>query len=173
MFHLLFYFLHCPLSGPVLTYISLLIIPCMIVYVTNKQEPWTLNLDFLYLLTKLNQHLVWLSFQFKAAFAFGALAYSFQVALQVGLLKHFGDVATVLLDWVRLSLFCFFMSFQTDWMMIRSDLCVEHWLFSDSHWIITINGKMNVRKYKLLFPADTTAKDRNNWLKPFFSWWKY
>ncbi len=43
MFHLLFYFLHCPLSGPVLTYISLLIIPCMIVYVTNKQEPWTLN----------------------------------------------------------------------------------------------------------------------------------
>ncbi len=26
------------------TYISLLIIPCMIVYVTNKQEPWTLNL---------------------------------------------------------------------------------------------------------------------------------
>ncbi len=40
-----FIFLHCPLSGPVLTYISLLIIPCMIVYVTNKQEPWTLNLE--------------------------------------------------------------------------------------------------------------------------------
>ncbi len=39
------FFLHCPLSGPVLTYISLLIIPCMIVYVTNKQEPWTLNLE--------------------------------------------------------------------------------------------------------------------------------
>ncbi len=35
----IFIFLHCPLSGPVLTYISLLIIPCMIVYVTNKQEP--------------------------------------------------------------------------------------------------------------------------------------
>ncbi len=34
-------FLHCPLSGPVLTYISLLIIPCMIVYVTNNKEPWT------------------------------------------------------------------------------------------------------------------------------------
>ncbi len=34
-----YFFLHCPLSGPVLTYISLLIIPCMIVYVTNK--PWT------------------------------------------------------------------------------------------------------------------------------------
>ncbi len=31
-----------PLS---LTYISLLIIPYMIVYVTNKQEPWTLNLE--------------------------------------------------------------------------------------------------------------------------------
>ncbi len=27
------------------TSISLLIIPCMIVYVTNKREPWTLNLD--------------------------------------------------------------------------------------------------------------------------------
>ncbi len=38
----------------------------------------------------------------------------------------------------------FFMPFQTNWMrmmMMRSDLCVEHWLFSDflcklnSHWI--------------------------------------
>ncbi len=33
------FFLHFPLSGPVLTYISLLIIPCMIVYVTNNKEP--------------------------------------------------------------------------------------------------------------------------------------
>ncbi len=48
MYHLLFlFFLHCPLSGPVLTSISLLIIPCMIVYVTNKQEPWTLNLEYM------------------------------------------------------------------------------------------------------------------------------
>ncbi len=39
MFHFLLIFLHCPLSGPVLTYISLLIIPCMIVYVTNNKEP--------------------------------------------------------------------------------------------------------------------------------------
>ncbi len=39
------FFLHFPLSGPVLTYISLLIIPCMIVYVTNNKEPWTLNLN--------------------------------------------------------------------------------------------------------------------------------
>ncbi len=44
MYHLFYFiFLHCPLSGPVLTYISLLIIPCMIVYVTNKQEPWNLQ----------------------------------------------------------------------------------------------------------------------------------
>ncbi len=76
------------------------------------------------------------------------------VALQGGFLKHLGDVVTVLLDLVCLSLFCFFMSFQTDWMMMRSDLCVEHWLLSDSlykqksHWI-TINGKMNVWKCKL------------------------
>ncbi len=40
-----FFFLHFPLSGPVLTNISLPIIPCMIVYVTNNKEPWTLNLE--------------------------------------------------------------------------------------------------------------------------------
>ncbi len=38
-FYYIFFFLHFPLSGPVLTYISLLIIPCMIVYVTNNKEP--------------------------------------------------------------------------------------------------------------------------------------
>ncbi len=42
---IIYFFLHFPLSGPVLTYISLLIIPCMIVYVTNNKEPWTLNLE--------------------------------------------------------------------------------------------------------------------------------
>ncbi len=42
LFYCFFIFLHFPLSGPVLTYISLLIIPCMIVYVTNYKEPWTL-----------------------------------------------------------------------------------------------------------------------------------
>ncbi len=36
------------------------------------------------------------------------------VALQEGFLKHLGDVVTVLLDLDCLSLFCFFMSFQTD-----------------------------------------------------------
>ncbi len=35
--------LHCPLSGPELIYISLRIIFCIIVYVTNKKEPWTFN----------------------------------------------------------------------------------------------------------------------------------
>ncbi len=37
----LFFFLHCPLSGPVLIYISLLIISYIIEYVTNKR---TLNM---------------------------------------------------------------------------------------------------------------------------------
>ncbi len=37
-----FYSLHCPLSGPDLIYISLLIIHCIIYYVTNKE---TLNLE--------------------------------------------------------------------------------------------------------------------------------
>ncbi len=36
----IFILLHCPLSGPDLIYISLLIIPCIIYYVTNKE---TLN----------------------------------------------------------------------------------------------------------------------------------
>ncbi len=33
----IFIILHCPLSGPDLIYISLLIIPCIIYYVTNKE----------------------------------------------------------------------------------------------------------------------------------------
>ncbi len=43
-FYIMFIFiiLHCPLSGPDLIYISLLIIPCIIYYVTNKE---TLNLE--------------------------------------------------------------------------------------------------------------------------------
>ncbi len=45
-FYIIFIFilLHCPLSGPDLIYISLLIIPCIIYYVTNKE---TLNLEAL------------------------------------------------------------------------------------------------------------------------------
>ncbi len=43
LYFFFFFFLHFPLSGPVRTYISLLIIPCMIVYVTNNKEPWTLR----------------------------------------------------------------------------------------------------------------------------------
>ncbi len=36
-FYIIFYSLHCPLSGPDLIYISLLIIPCIIYHVTNKE----------------------------------------------------------------------------------------------------------------------------------------
>ncbi len=43
LFFYFFYSLHCPLSGPDLTYISLLIIPCIIYHVTNK-ETLTLTL---------------------------------------------------------------------------------------------------------------------------------
>ncbi len=50
----------------------------------------------------------------------------FPVALQVGFLKHLGDVATVLLDLVCLSSFNFLLSFETDLIMMRSDLCVDH-----------------------------------------------
>ncbi len=41
-FYIIFILLYCPLSGPDLIYISLLIIPCIIYYVTNKE---TLNLE--------------------------------------------------------------------------------------------------------------------------------
>ncbi len=39
--------------------------------------------------------------------------------------------------------FCFFVSFQTDWMMMRSDLSgfSQTPCANKSHWIITINGK--------------------------------
>ncbi len=39
---LFLFLLLCPLSGPVLIFISLLIIPCMIMYVTNNKETWGL-----------------------------------------------------------------------------------------------------------------------------------
>ncbi len=44
-----------------------------------------------------------------------------------------------------------------------------------SHWIITINGKMNVWKCELIFPTDTLQqKIEITDLKPFFfSWLKY
>ncbi len=48
------------------------------------------------------------------------------VALQVGFLEHLGDVATVLVDWVGLSLLSFFMSLQTDWMQILNALSYCH-----------------------------------------------
>ncbi len=49
---------------------------------------------------------------------------------------------------------------------IRS-LCEVYWLLSDyfciqkSHWIITINGKRNVWKCKLIFPTDTLQQRKN------------
>ncbi len=74
------------------------------------------------------------------------------VALQEGFLKHLGEVATVLLDLVCQSLFCFFMSFQTDWMMIRSHLCVEH---KNVTGLLQLMEKNNVWKHKLICPTDT------------------
>ncbi len=55
---------------------------------------------------------------------------------------------------------------QTDWW--RSDQ------ISESHWNITINGQMNVWKYKLIFPTDTLQQNIEiTDLKPYFTWWKY
>ncbi len=56
--------------------------------------------------------------------ALGAPVHSFSGSFAGRFLKHLGDVATVLLDVVCVSLFCFLLSLQTDWMMMRSDLAV-------------------------------------------------
>ncbi len=45
---------------------------------------------------------------FYSIFSQVSKTFNSTVALQVGFLKHLGDVATVLLDLVCLSLFCFF-----------------------------------------------------------------
>ncbi len=42
-------FLHCPLSGPVMIYISLLIISCIIKYVTNKRTLITTVYEMCYI----------------------------------------------------------------------------------------------------------------------------
>ncbi len=50
-------------------------------------------------------------------------------------------------------------------MKIRSDLCVEQTIIS---LVITINGKMNVWKCKLIFPTDTLQQKMEiTDLKPF------
>ncbi len=68
-----------------------------------------------------------------------------------------------------------------DYDQIRSDLCVEHWLLSDSlciqksHWIIiTINSINNVWKWKLIFPTNTLQQNIEiTDLKLFLFWWTY
>ncbi len=53
-FFFFFNSLHCPLSGPDLTYISLLIIPCIIYHVTNKE---TLTLTYnIYIISHSEEH---------------------------------------------------------------------------------------------------------------------
>ncbi len=60
---------------------------------------------------------------------------------------------------------------QTDDDQIRSDLCgALAVLRQKSHWIITVNGKMNVWKCKLIFPTYTLQQKIKKmiYLKPFF-----
>ncbi len=82
------------------------------------------------------------------------LSIDFQEVLQVGLLKHLGDVETDLLDLVSV---CSVSSY-----VIPDRL--------ESHWIITINGKMSVWKCKLIFPTGTLQqKTEITDLKPFLA----
>ncbi len=53
--------------------------------------------------------------------ALGAPVHSFSGSFAGRFLEHLGDVATVLLDVVCVSLLCFLLS---DWMMMRSDLAI-------------------------------------------------
>ncbi len=95
---------------------------------------------------------------FKAAFALGALAHSYSGSFAGSFLEASWRHSS---SGFSLSQFVLFLHVIPDrLMMIRSDLCVEHWLLSGSlckqksHCIITINGKMNVWKCKLIFPTD-------------------
>ncbi len=72
-----------------------------------------------------------------------------QVALQVGFLKHLGDIGTVLLDDDQIRSLCGALA------AVRQK----------SHWIITINGKINIWTCKLVFPTDTLQQK----IEPFFS----
>ncbi len=78
-----------------------------------------------------------------------------QVVVQIDLLKHLGDVATVLLDLVSVCSVSSCDSRQTDDDQIRSLCGALAVVRQKSHWIITIIGKINVWKCKLIFPIDT------------------
>ncbi len=65
LFYFIYIFLHFPLSGPVLTYISLLIIPCMIVYVMNNKEPWTWTLNLKASVDMSSSISIWMALQQK------------------------------------------------------------------------------------------------------------
>ncbi len=82
-------------------------------------------------------------------------------ALQGGFLKHLGDVATVLLDLDdEIRSLCGALA------VFRLLVCKQK-----SHWFITINGKINVWKCKLIFPTDTLQqKIEITDLKQFFIW---
>ncbi len=93
---------------------------------------------------------MWTSFVFEAAFALGALEFFRKLCRKVSwsvleTLSQFFWIESV-------SVYCFFMSFQTDWMMIRSDLCVEQTKITG---LLQLMTKINVWKLKLIFPTDT------------------
>ncbi len=113
-----------------------------------------------------NQHWVWASFVFKAAFA-----RVFQEALQERFLEASRRRLHSSSGFSPYQFVLFLHNTPDRLMMIRSHLCVEHWLFSDkNHWIITINDKNNVFKCKLIFPTDTLHQNIEiTDLKPFLA----
>ncbi len=48
--------------------------------------------------------------------------------------------------------------------------CCQNPCANKNHWIITINGKMNVWKFKLIFPTDTLQQNIEiTYVKPFLA----
>ncbi len=65
---------------------------------------------------------------FKAAFSLGALVHSFSGSFAGRFLEASWRHSS---SGLSLSQFVVFLHVIPDRLMIRSDLCVEHWLFSD------------------------------------------
>ncbi len=97
------------------------------------------------------------------------------VALLVGFLKHLGDVVTVLLDLVCLSLFCYFMSFQRDWWwsdqisVWSTGCCQTPCADNNLTALLQLMTKIMFGNVNLIFPTDTLPqKIEITDLKPFF-----
>ncbi len=110
---------------------------------------------------------MWASFVFKAAFSLGALVHSFSGSFAGRFLEASWRLQFFWIESVSVCCVSSCYSRQTD-DQIRS-LCGALAVFRlKSHWIITINGKTNVWKCKLIFTTDTLQIEITD-LTPFLA----